>query len=227
MDGALSNGGNSPVVVRSESMPGPVRCALLATPARLRERPPLLPLCPPLARHSVGLPGLRRLQSQSQAGGFALPLALVVALLLLLSSLSVQTMMLQVRSRRAVLLELRQAEDQLVSAAHLLVGRLQERHPCLIGLALSVWTPQGQSCAAADEIQGLLQHQAHGLAWSLVDWQPQPGGSQAQLLLQLQPIDGHPPRRQAFRVELDSSGRTPRVLALRPLGLQGMPTAQL
>jgi hypothetical protein len=60
-----------------------------------------------------------------------------VALLLLLSSLATQSLILQVRSRRAVILELRQAEDQLASVAHLLVGRLRERHPCLLGLHLA------------------------------------------------------------------------------------------
>jgi hypothetical protein len=159
--------------------------------------------------------------------GFALPLALVVALLLLLSSLAMQTMILQVRSRRAVVLELRQAEDRLASAAHALVGRLQERHPCLFGLNLASWTLVGQSCADATEIPGLIEAEAHGLAWTVIAWQPLPGGRQVELLLQVPAEAGLPPRRGQFRVELEPSASWPRVLALRPQGLRGIPTAEL
>ena len=99
-----------------------------------------------------------RWRGPAERNGFAMPLALVVALLLLLSSLATQTMILQVRSRRAVVLELRQAEDRLASAAHLLVGRLQQSHPCLFALNLEAWPQAGLSCGHAADILGTLAH---------------------------------------------------------------------
>lgn len=177
-------------------------------------------------------PGPRkRLQARwrgpAERNGFAMPLALVVALLLLLSSLATQTMILQVRSRRAVVMELRQAEDRLASAAHLLVGRLQQSHPCLFALNLEAWPQAGLSCGHAADILGLIEAEAHGLAWKVIAWQPLPGENQVELLLQVQAQAGHPPRRGQFRVELEPSPSSPRVLALRPQGLRGIPAAEL
>jgi hypothetical protein len=152
---------------------------------------------------------------------------MVVALLLLLSSLAMQTLILQVRSRRSVVLELRQAEDQLASAAHLLVGRLQERHPCLFGLDLAAWPLADLSCGNAAVIMGLIRAEAHGHAWQVIGWQPQPGGRLVELLLQVQPQASQPARRGEFLVELDPSAMPPRVLALRPQGLRGTPASDL
>ena len=156
-----------------------------------------------------------------------MPLALVVALLLLLSNLAMQTLMLQVRSRRAVVLELRQAEDNLTSAAHLLVGRLQERHACLFQLNLAAWSLAGLSCGDPAEIMGLIRAEAHGVAWEVIGWQPQPGGQHVELLLQLRPREGQPPRRGQFLVELEATASPPRALALRHQGLRGIPATGL
>lgn len=188
--------------------------ALACSPSRV-------PRSAPLAR------GLGRRPGEGERNGFALPLALVVALLLLLSSLAMQTMILQVRSRRAVVLELRQAEDRLASAAHQLVGRLRERHPCLFGLNLAAWTVAGLSCGDPAEILGLIEAEAHGLAWKVIDWRPLPGGRQVDLLLQVPDPFGRASRRGQFRVELEPTASLPRVLALRPQGLRGIPAAEL
>jgi hypothetical protein len=171
--------------------------------------------------------GLGRWPGLAERHGFALPLALVVALLLLLSSLAMQTMILQVRSRRAVVLELRQAEDRLASAAHQLVGRLQERHPCLFGLNLAAWTVAGLTCGDPAEILGLIHADAHDFAWTVIDWRPLPGGRQVDLLLQVPDQSGRAPRRGQFRLELEPTASLPRVLALRPQGLRGIPAAEL
>ncbi|MFN5162956.1 MAG: hypothetical protein ACK5IA_13955, partial [Cyanobacteriota bacterium] len=56
--------------------------------------------------------------------GFALPLASGAALLLVLGSLSLQTLSLQGRLRTVAQLRLRQAEDGLASGAQQLVGDL-------------------------------------------------------------------------------------------------------
>ena len=192
-----------------------------------------MPWAPPSIRSHRGVtitPSSRRLASRHHVAvpsGFALPLALMVSLLLLLSSLAMQTMFLQARSRRAVVLELRQAEDQLASAAHLLVGRLQERHPCLLALNLSFWPLAGLNCGDIAEITSVISAETQGLRWQVIGWQLLPGGHQVDLLLQVQPEAGGSPRRGEFRVELDPASPSKRVLALRPRGLRGIPTAAL
>jgi hypothetical protein len=194
--------------------------------------------CPPISAWHVprnppgrGLGGRpqpwRRVAGGEDRSGFALPLALLVALLLLLSCLATQSLILQVRSRRAIILELRQAEDQLASVAHLLVGRLRERHPCLLGLTLATWSLADPGCADATDIEGLIRGEAHGLSWQLIAWQPQPGGRQVDVLLELHPQAGRPPRRGEFRLELEPTAAAPLVLALRPQGLRGIPAAAL
>lgn len=102
-------------------------------------------------------PGFR--QRRPPDGGFVLPLALFGALVLLLSSLSLQSLALQSRSNEGVGRLRRQREDALFSAAQLLVGRLQQ-HRCLLALPLSDWTrpsPAAEQCSTAGERQALLE----------------------------------------------------------------------
>jgi hypothetical protein len=75
----------------------------------------------------------------SHADGAMLPLALAGSLVLLLSSLSLQGMVLQ--GRHFQFLEQRrfQAEDRLASAAHLLLAQLEGPFSCLKPLPSSAW----------------------------------------------------------------------------------------
>ena len=66
--------------------------------------------------------------------------AISVALLMLLSSLSFQALALQQRAQVQLQFRQRQLEDQLQSAAHQLVGRLQRQHACLLPLPLAQWS---------------------------------------------------------------------------------------
>jgi len=149
----------------------------------------------------------------------------MLALLLLLGSLSVQAVSLQGRLRGASELQLRTREDRLASAAQLLVARLQERHACLLPLALEQWPAAG--CASAADLAQLQQGQVFGVTWRLLRWQPQPlpadatPSSERQLTLEidLQAAGDQPAPRAAFGLRL--AGQPWRVQELWPLGLRG------
>lgn len=92
-----------------------------------------------------------RPNAHPEAGGFALLLALFGGLVLLLSSLSVQTTALQSRASDHRLVLRRHQEDALFSAAQLVAQRLQ-RHRCLLTLPLAQWAgPAAAACSTPTE----------------------------------------------------------------------------
>jgi hypothetical protein len=119
-----------------------------------------------------------------EQSGFLLPLATTGALVLLLSSLSLQTAVLQ--SRRVLLLQAQRQhqEDQLTSAAHRLGAELTGPYRCLLALPSDQW-PQAATagCPAGVDPAGLLAllQQEHGVALSR--WQPSTTGGELQLQL--------------------------------------------
>jgi hypothetical protein len=143
-----------------------------------------------------------------------LPLAWSVSLLLLLSSLSLQALALQEGSLQALRQRRRLQEDQLMTAAQRLAGRLQRQHRCLLPLAAGEWDAAG--CATAAELGALRQ--------GLRAYRPEPaaGGSQAlegrvELVLQ----QGQE-AAAAFALHWrrpDPAG-PPQLVALRELGLR-------
>ena len=96
--------------------------------------------------------------------GFALPLALIGALTVLLSASSVMAMALG--SRQQFQLELRtiQAVDELASAAHEWAGRLQGPWRCLRDRPFAEWS--GSDCGPLPPPSSVV----------LKDWQPSPQG---------------------------------------------------
>jgi hypothetical protein len=134
-------------------------------------------------------------------GGFVLPLASAAALVLLLSSLSLQTLALQSRSRvRAQWLQ-RQQTDALASAAQQLAVQLEGPGQCLLRGA-------SQACGAGPDPAGLLPKSspAQVSGWFLAA----PGSAQVRLQLRDTAV------ARSFAVAFDpSSGR---VLQLRSLG---------
>ncbi|MCP9926351.1 hypothetical protein [Cyanobium sp. CH-040] len=87
-----------------------------------------------------------------------LPLAMNVALLLMLSSLLLLTLALQSRLQAAVQRQRRLAEDQLMNVAQLWAGRVQRGCPQALALAAGDWHRQpwsGQAgCAALEAGEG-------------------------------------------------------------------------
>jgi hypothetical protein len=141
------------------------------------------------------------------------------SLLLMLSSLSLQAVALQSRSQVSASQRLRQAEDQLMSAAqHLVAGPLIVDHlPSMVG----------------DE------RQVDSAAYRLVkvegpNWQepaeagaPQLGRAVATLEL-LASAEQPRPQQGAFALELERQGQAPpKLVSLRDLGLRGRAAAEV
>ncbi len=154
--------------------------------------------------------------SQGRDRGFILPLAFGASLVLLLGSLSLQTLVLQ---RRLGLLREEQRglqEDALASAAQQLVAVLNRDHPCLLILPLQRWGSDGLPCASPVQQQALARGGGAG-PWRLINWQPQ--ALRAEALIELDSASQSlPPRRGSFAVPLQGEplqGQAPRLLALR------------
>ena len=152
----------------------------------------------------------------SPESGFVLPLALGVSMLLLLGSLSLQTVALQ-----GHLDQVRQAgrgrdEDALVGASQRLVGELNRRHACLLSLPLSRWSQEGQSCASLPE-QAALLGEAGSFGGRLLAWSP--GATEAEALIEAEPaVHGGIARRAVFKVVLHADplrAQSPQLLGLR------------
>ncbi len=139
-------------------------------------------------------------------------LAFFGALVLLLSSLSIQTAALQARSSEFSLRKRRQQEDALASAAQLIAGRLAA-FPCALGLSLPAWTAD-DACMGEEALQQLTTGTMPGPdadrgTYLLTDYAPQSNGigviDSAQLTVQWRPTNGRVSQRR-FRVLLAAIG---------------------
>ena len=152
----------------------------------------------------------------SSESGFVLPLALGVSMLLLMGSLSLQTVALQGHLDQVSQAERGRDEDALVGAAQRLVGELNRRHACLLSLPLSRWPQEGQSCASLPQQEALLG-EARSFGGRLLAWSP--GATEAEALIEAEPaVHGEIARRAVFKVVLHSDplrAQSPRLLGLR------------
>ena len=162
------------------------------------------------------LPRLLR-RSRPAQDGFLLPMSTAASLLLMLSSLSLQAVALQSRSQVSAGQRLRQAEDQLMSAAqHLLADPLTvDQLPSRVGEV-------GQVDSAAYrlvKVDGpIWQEPAEAGAL-------QRGRAVATLEL-LASAEQRRPLQAAFALELERKGLAPaQLVSLRELGLRGRPAA--
>ena len=152
----------------------------------------------------------------SPESGFVLPLALGVSMLLMLSSLSLQTVALQGRLDQVSQAGRGRDEDALVGAAQRLVGELNRRHACLLSLHLSRWPQEGQGCASLPQQEALVG-EAGSFGGRLLAWSP--GATEAEALIEAAPaVQGGIARRAVFMVVLHSDplrAQSPRLLGLR------------
>jgi hypothetical protein len=129
---------------------------------------------------------LQRASRRSAAeAGFLLPLSLTGSLVLLLSSLSMQTAALHGRHVLAADLSRARSEDLLASSAQRLVTDLQGPYRCLLPLPSSSWQP---GALPADCPAGLDPHQLQATElWGhqvlLSSWQPSASGGELRLQL--------------------------------------------
>ena len=124
-----------------------------------------------------------------QQRGFALPLALTTSALLLLSSLSLQTLALHARQRSSQALATAQTLDAERSVAMGFQQHAAGAYACLLTLPSSEWEGSDR-CPGLNP--GLLQSgRVADRDWQLLDWQPQ--GARAGIL-QLRWRDGRQSR---------------------------------
>ena len=100
----------------------------------------------------------------------ALPMAVTVSALLLLSSLSLQTLALHVRQRSSQALVTAQTRDAERSVAMAFKQHASGAHACLLALPSSEWDlPAG--CPGANPAT-LQSGRVADRDWQLLDWQP-------------------------------------------------------
>ena len=128
------------------------------------------------------------------SGGFVLPLALSTAAVLLLSSLSLQTLAMHGRQRSRQLFTTAEQADARQSVGMDFLQRASAANRCLLAVPSAQWVDAGV-CSGADP-QRLQAGLSDPLAWQLSSWQPQdfasgtlqwswPDGSLAKLELVL------------------------------------------
>ena len=104
------------------------------------------------------------------SGGFVLPLALSTATVLLLSSLSLQTLAMHGRQRSRQLLTTAERADARQSVAMDFLQRASAANRCLLALPSTQWGDSGV-CPGADP-QQLQAGLSDALAWQLSSWEP-------------------------------------------------------
>ena len=111
----------------------------------------------------------------SQDSGFVLPLALSTAAVLLLSSLSLQTLAMHGRQRSRQLLTTAEQADARQSVAMDFLQRASATNRCLLTLPSAQWG-NAALCPGADP-QRLQAGLSDALAWQLISWEPQALGA--------------------------------------------------
>ena len=101
--------------------------------------------------------------------GFVLPLALSTAAVLLLSSLSLQTLAMHGRQRSRQLFTTAEQADARQSVAMDFLQRASSANRCLLAMPSEHWVDSGQ-CPGADP-QLLQAGLSDALAWQLSSWE--------------------------------------------------------
>ncbi len=117
--------------------------------------------------------------------GFLLPLSLTGSLVLLLSSLSMQTAALHGRHVLAADFSRARSEDLLASSAQRVVTDLQGPYRCLLALPSSSWQPGAlpADCPAGLDPGQLQITELWGQQVLLSSWQPSASGGELRLQL--------------------------------------------
>ena len=110
------------------------------------------------------------LKHPSKGSGFVLPLALSTAAVLLLSSLSLQTLAMHGRQRSRQLFTTAEQADARQSVAMDFLQRASAANRCLLGAPSARWG-NAALCPEADP-QHLKAGLSDALAWQLSRWEP-------------------------------------------------------
>lgn len=147
--------------------------------------------------------------------GFMLPLAVLMTLVLLLGSLSVQGVALQRQMSNSILLNSRTKDDGLASSAQAVAGALQLSGNCLIKKDYNRW--RNQSCYSANS--SYLTGSIAGGTYQATDYQytqndSDTQSSSADLTISWNPGSGS--IQKTFTLSIDSSVNPPRLLGVTP-----------
>ena len=107
----------------------------------------------------------------SEDSGFVLPLALSTTAVLLLSSLSLQTLAMHGHQRSRQRITTAEQADARQSVAMAFLQRASAANRCLLAMPSEQWWESGL-CPGADP-QRLQAGLSDALAWQLSSWQPQ------------------------------------------------------
>ena len=111
-----------------------------------------------------------RLPDHSQQRGFVLPLVLTGSALVLLSSLSLQTMALHARQRSHQALAVAQTRDAERSVAMAFQQHAAGAHACFLALPSSEW--EGSEPCPGVNSAPLKSGRVADRDWQLLEWQP-------------------------------------------------------
>ena len=107
-----------------------------------------------------------------RTAGYALPLALTTSALLLLSSLSLQTLALHGRQRSRLRLHRAHRRDALQSAAMRFLQQARGPNACLLGMPSAQWLLQGSIHCPGSDPADLLGSFEVDQVLPLLSWQP-------------------------------------------------------
>jgi hypothetical protein len=147
--------------------------------------------------------------------GFMLPLAVLMTLVLLLGSLSVQGVALQRQMSNSTLLKRRAQEDSLASSAQVVAGALQLSGGCLIQKDYRKWDNEKCYSTNASYLTGSIA----GGTYTVTDYQYNQNNSNIQsssadLAISWNPGSGA--IQKSFTILIDSSVNPPRLLGVTP-----------
>ena len=146
----------------------------------------------------------------SGEAGFMLPLAVLMSLVLLLGSLSVQGVVLQHQMSNSILLKSRTQEDGLASSAQVVAGALQLSGNCLIKKDYRKWDDEECYSANSSYLTGSIA----GGTYQVTDYQYSQSDSDADLTISWNPGSGA--IQKTFTMSIDSSIDPPRLLGVTP-----------
>ena len=162
-------------------------------------------------------------RKQPGASGFALPIAVGGAMVLLLSSGSLHLLAVQNRVQAAQVQSRLQLEDTLASAAQTTAAALQDGGGCLLAVDLEAWPQAAAACGLGPgQLQSLQQGQLGAQAYRVAAYRvSSTAGPSPTAELELQLV-GTRPWRATYRLGLvaEPTGGW-RLAGLQELGLRG------
>jgi hypothetical protein len=144
-------------------------------------------------------------------------MAVLVTLILLLGSLSVQGVMLQRQMSESISLMRRVREDAIASSAQVVAGALQQKGACLLQKSWQQWNTQGCYGDMAPALNGSMAGGSYRVTgYSFTQNGPAPQLSTADLDLSWQSESPAGAIQKTFRLDIDLSVNPPQLRGVSP-----------